>query len=97
MLFDKAKFDLDIPAVARFDFMNTADQGPKPACVHHVVQELENDVFYNSPSRVDVYERLHAATEASRRTVAGFFHCSPGQGGLCPGNSRRTESAASPF
>ena len=85
MLFDKAKFDLDIPAVARFDFMNTADQGPKPACVHHVVQELENDVFCNSPSRVDVYERLHAATEASRRTVAGFFHCSPGQAAFVRG------------
>lgn len=74
MLFDRTQFNLDIPAIARFDFLNTADQGPKLACVHYAVQELENDVFYNSPSRADVYDRLHAATEESRRRLAVFFH-----------------------
>ena len=74
MLFDRTQFNLDIPAIARFAFLNTADQGPKLACVHYAVQELENDVFYNSPSRADVYDRLHAATEESRRRLAAFFH-----------------------
>lgn len=79
MLFDRTKFNLDIPAISRFDFLNTADQGPKLACVHYAVQELENDVFYNSPSRADVYARLHEATERSRRSLASFFHADPGQ------------------
>lgn len=79
MLFDRARFNLDIPAISRFDFLNTADQGPKLACMHYTVQELEDDVFYNSPSRADVYARLHAATEASRRSLASFFHASPSQ------------------
>ena len=84
MLFDRARFNLDIPAISRFDFLNTADQGPKLACMHYTVQELEDDVFYNSPSRADVYARLHAATEASRRSLASFFHASPSQTATSP-------------
>ncbi len=78
-VFDRSRINLEIPAIARFTFLNTADQGPKLASVHYRMQELENDTFFNSPSRADVYERLHSATEEARRELAAFFHADPAQ------------------
>lgn len=75
----RARFELDIPAIARCTFLNTADQGPKLACVHNAMQELENDTFLNSPSLVEVYDRLHAARDVARTRLAAFFHAEEGE------------------
>lgn len=69
----RARCVLDIPALQGKIFLNTADQGPKPACVHYAMQAIENDIFLNSPSLVEVYARLHAAVEEARDKLAVFF------------------------
>ncbi|MDL2271870.1 aminotransferase class V-fold PLP-dependent enzyme [Desulfovibrio sp. OttesenSCG-928-I05] len=69
----RARCELDIPALKGKIFLNTADQGPKPACVHQTMQAIENDIFLNSPSLVEVYARLHGAVEEARDSLAEFF------------------------